>query len=79
MLNEEIRVLDHGFVKLKDFSGSDLSVVNAARVSFAVEHGKMEEGDGKLIGFLMRKRHGTPFEHNSFTFHIKAPLFVVRE
>jgi thymidylate synthase (FAD) len=76
---EEIRVLDHGFVKLKNWQGDDLSVVNAARVSFAVEHEEMQSGDDALIRFLMRERHGTPFEHNSFTFHIKAPLFVVRE
>ncbi len=79
MVGEEIRVLDHGFVRLDSAMGSDLSVVNAARVSFAVRHEEMEEGDDKLIGFLMRERHGTPFEHNSFRFHVKAPLFVVRE
>jgi thymidylate synthase (FAD) len=78
-LNEEIDVLDHGFVKLKAFHGDDLSVINAARVSFATEHETMLQGDDKLIAFLMRERHGTPFEHNSFTFHVKAPIFVVRE
>lgn len=79
MVNEEIRVLDHGFVKLKASMGDDLSVVNSARVSFAVEHESLQDGDSGLISFLMRERHGTPFEHNSFTFHVKAPLFVVRE
>ncbi len=79
MIGEEVRVLDHGFVRLDEAMASDLSVVNAARVSFAVRHDEMERGDDKLIGFLMRERHGTPFEHNSFRFHVKAPIFVARE
>src|SRR4029079_2295562 len=58
---------------------SDLSVVNAARVSFARRKDAMEEGDAGLIRFLMRERHGTPFEHNAFRFHIRAPIFVARE
>src|SRR3954470_13481121 len=58
---------------------SDLSVVNAARVSFARRKDVMEEGDAGLIRFLMRERHGTPFEHNAFRFHIRAPIFVARE
>jgi len=76
---EEIRILDHGFIRLIDTNGSDLSVVNAARVSVQVRHEEIEEGDAGLIKFLMREHHGTPFEHNSFTFHVKAPLFVFRE
>lgn len=75
----EISVLDKGFVRLDDAMASDLSVVNAARVSFNKRHDDMEEGDDKLISFLLRNRHGTPFEHNSFRFHIKAPIFVARE
>lgn len=78
-MNEEIRVLDHGFVRLDDYMADDLSVVNSARVSFAVRHEEMEQGDDKLISFLMRERHGTPFEHNSLRFHIKAPIVVFRE
>jgi thymidylate synthase (FAD) len=57
----------------------DLSVVNGARVSFARRKEEMDESDEGLIRFLMRDRHGTPFEHNSFRFHIRAPIFVVRE
>jgi thymidylate synthase (FAD) len=57
----------------------DLSVVNAARVSFAVRREEMAERDHGLIRFLMRDRHGTPFEHNSFRFHVRAPIFVARE
>jgi thymidylate synthase (FAD) len=74
-----IRVLDHGFVRLDDAMASDLSVVNGARVSFARHKTEMDEGDAGLIRFLMRERHGTPFEHNAFRFHVRCPLFVARE
>ena len=76
---DEIRVLDHGFVRLDAAMASDLSVVNGARVSFARRKEEMDESDEGLIRFLMRDRHGTPFEHNSFRFHIRCPLFVARE
>ena len=74
-----IPVLDHGFVRLDDAMADDLSVVNGARVSFARHKTEMDDSDGGLIRFLMRERHGTPFEHNSFRFHIRAPIFVARE
>jgi thymidylate synthase (FAD) len=74
-----IRVLDHGFVRLDDAMADDLSVVNGARVSFARRKTEMDESDEGLIRFLMRDRHGTPFEHNSFRFHIRCPIFVARE
>lgn len=66
-------------VELVEATASDLSVVNAARVSFAKCHDKMEEGDDKLIAYLLRHRHGTPFEHNFFSFRVSCPIFVVRE
>ena len=74
-----IRVLDHGFVRLDDAMADDLSVVNGARVSFARRKLVMEESDEGLIRFLMRDRHGSPFEHNAFRFHIRCPIFVARE
>ena len=74
-----IRVLDHGFVRLDDSMASDLSVVNAARVSFARRKEAMDESDAGLVRFLLRERHGTPFEHNAFRFHVRAPIFVARE
>jgi thymidylate synthase (FAD) len=74
-----VHVLDHGFVRLDDAMATDLSVVNAARVSFARRKEEMDESDAGLIRFLMRERHGTPFEHNSFRFHVRAPIFVARE
>ena len=72
-------VLDHGFVRLDGAMADDLSVVNAARVSFARRKEIMDKADEGLIRFLMRERHGTPFEHNSFRFHIRCPIFVARE
>jgi thymidylate synthase (FAD) len=74
-----IGVLDHGFVRLDDAMADDLSVVNGARVSFARRKEEMDDSDAGLIRFLMRDRHGTPFEHNSFRFHVRAPIFVARE
>jgi thymidylate synthase (FAD) len=77
--NRTIEVLDHGFVRLDEAMASDLSVVNAARVSFARRKEEMDDADRGLIRFLLRERHGTPFEHNAFRFHIRAPIFVARE
>jgi thymidylate synthase (FAD) len=74
-----IAVLDHGFVRLDGAMADDLSVVNSARVSFGRRVTELTDADVGLIKFLMRERHGTPFEHNFFRFHIKAPLFVTRE
>lgn len=75
----EVKVLDKGFVDLEGVYADDLSVVNSARVSFNKHHDIMEEGDDKLIGFLLKNRHGTPFEQNFFRFRVKAPIFVFRE
>ena len=57
----------------------DISVVNSARVSFAKSQQEMDESAKGLINFLMREKHGTPFEHNAFRFHVKCPVFVARE
>jgi thymidylate synthase (FAD) len=75
----QIPVLDHGFVRLDQAMADDLSVVNAARVSFAQQVDEMTPREEGLIRFLMRERHGTPFEHNAFRFHVKTPIFVCRE
>jgi thymidylate synthase (FAD) len=74
-----IPVLDHGFVRLDGAMADDLSVVNSARVSFGRRVEELGDADAGLIRFLMRERHGTPFEHNSFRFHVRCPLFVARE
>ena len=78
-------------VKFIDKMGSDLSVVNAARVSFAKEsewesipeagpiEGLLSSQDEKLIGYLAKHNHWSPFGHASMQFHIKAPVFVARQ
>lgn len=66
-------------VQLIESMGSDLSVVNAARVSFAKEHNEVTEGDEKLIGYLAKHGHWTPFAHAFLSFRIKAPIFVARQ
>jgi thymidylate synthase (FAD) len=79
LTDDTIRVLDHGFVRLDGVMAGDLSVVNGARVSFARRKVEMDDADAGLIRFLIRERHGTPFEHNAFRFHIRCPIFVARE
>jgi thymidylate synthase (FAD) len=76
---DRIDVFTDGFVRLDQAMADDLSVVNAARVSFGTRKDAMDERDEGLIGFLMRERHGTPFEHNAFRFHVRCPIFVMRE
>ena len=66
-------------VTLIDSMGTDLSVVNAARVSFGKKHTEMTKGDRKLIDYLAKHGHWTPFGHGSLSFHIKAPIFVARQ
>jgi thymidylate synthase (FAD) len=74
-----VSVLDKGFVALDGALASDLAVVNGARVSFNQESDELAERDEGLIRFLIRERHGSPFEHGYFRFLVKAPIFVVRE
>lgn len=59
--------------------GSDLSVVNAARVSFSKESAEFTDKDEKLINYLAKHNHWSPFAHTSLTFRIKAPIFVARQ
>lgn len=79
MQNPEIQVLDKGFVRLMDHMGSDLAVVNAARVSFGKRKEALDEGDEKLIRYLSTHEHTSPFRHTALTFHVKAPIFVFRQ
>lgn len=74
----EIKVLDKGFVRLVDFMGGDNGVVAAARVSYGTGL-KGEEKDKKLIAYLLRHQHMTPFEHSVFKFHVSCPIFVMRQ
>lgn len=71
--------ISKGFVRLDAYEADDISVVNSARVSFGTRKDFLDESDIGLINFLMKNRHGTPFEHNFFRFHIKTPIFVARE
>ena len=67
-------------VTLVDHMGSDLSVVNAARVSFAKAHKEFkDDADTKLINYLAKHNHWSPFGHASIQFHIRAPVFVARQ
>jgi thymidylate synthase (FAD) len=74
-----IEVFDKGYVRLVDVMGTDMSVVNAARASFAKESGQMTTEDARLINFLARENHMSPFRHAFATFEFKAPLFVARQ
>lgn len=77
----KIDVLDHGFVRLVDHMGNDLSIVRNARVSYDAEWraGEDEGSDTRLIKYLYRNGHNTPFEAVTLTFDVKAPIFVFRQ
>ncbi len=72
------KVLDGGFVRLIEFMGGDQRAVESARVSFG-SVSKGEAADRKLIDYLVRHGHFSPFEHSVFQFHIKCPIFVARQ
>lgn len=74
-----INVLNNGYVRLVDYMGSDLSVVNAARASFAKESHEFSTQDARLIDYLARENHMSPFRHAFMTFEFKAPLMVARQ
>lgn len=79
--NEPIKVLDHGLVRLIEHMGSDLSIVRNARVSYNAEirTGEDEGKDVKLLNYLVKNNHTSPFESCLFTFEVKAPIFVLRQ
>jgi thymidylate synthase (FAD) len=81
MITDTIKVLDHGFVRMIDHMGGDLSVVRAARVSYdaAWRAGEDDGSDAKLIRYLWKNKHTSPFEAVTFTFEVKAPIFVFRQ
>ncbi|CAF1802986.1 Flavin-dependent thymidylate synthase [Bacillus subtilis] len=78
-MNEKINVLDNGYVRLTNVMGSDLSVVNSARVSYDKESTELDEKDIRLIKFLARERHTSPFRHATLQFEVYAPLMVARQ
>ena len=76
-----INVLNHGYVRLVESMGSDLSIVRSARVSYDAEWraGEDEGKDTKLIDYLIKNHHTSPLECVQFTFEVKAPIFVFRQ
>src|SRR5258708_4623478 len=80
-MTDRIDLLDHGFVRLVDHMGSDLSIVRAARVSYdaAWRAGEDDKDDERLLRFLWAHHHTSPFESVTFTFEVKAPIFVFRQ
>jgi len=78
LLDKEIKVLDHGFIRLVDYMGGDARIVQAARVSYGTGTKTIRE-DAGLIDYLLRHEHTSPFEHVIFEFHCKMPIFVARQ
>lgn len=69
-----------GVIQLIDFTGSDKTIVNAARVSYDADTtDEFIARDTKLIAYLIDNMHTSPFEHVTFTFHVKAPIYIARQ
>lgn len=81
IMNQEIKVLNYGLVRLIDHMGNDLSIVRSARVSYDAEWRSGEDAgkDAKLIDYLVKNHHTSPLECVQFTFEVKAPIFVFRQ
>jgi len=73
------QVLDKGFIEVVDSLGNDLTVVNSARVSFGKRKKKWDKSDERLVRYLAKYKHYSPFRHQQVQFHIKAPEFVMRQ
>lgn len=78
-MSETIQIGNAGFVELLETFGSDLTVVNAARVSFAKESTEFNERDAKLVTYLAKHNHISPFFHPQIRMRLKMPIFVARE
>ncbi|MFW5786134.1 MAG: FAD-dependent thymidylate synthase [bacterium] len=78
ILDQELPVLNKGFVRLVDYMGCDRRIVEAARVSYGGGTKTFRQDKG-LIHYLLRNRHTSPFEQVVFTFHVKMPIFVARQ
>ena len=78
VLYQPFRVLDRGFVRVVDYMGSDAAVVQAARISYG-KGTRQTSDDEKLIRYLLRHRHTTPFEMCEIKLHVKLPIFVARQ
>ena len=73
------QVLDKGFIEVVDSLGNDLTVVNSARVSFGKRKTKFDKSDERLVRYLAKYKHYSPFRHLQVQFHVKAPEFVMRQ
>ena len=73
------KVLDKGFIEVVDSLGNDLTVVNSARVSFGKRKTVWNASDRRLVKYLAKHKHYSPFRHLQVQFHIKAPEFVMRQ
>src|SRR5690625_231028 len=78
-MTKKINVLDKGYVRLRDVMGDDRTVANAARVSFDKRTEELDEKDERLIAFLAREGHDSPFRHASLQFEVYAPLMIARQ
>ena len=78
VLGDTYPVLDHGFVRVVDYMGTDASVVQAARVSYG-KGTTSKRRDRDLIRYLLKNKHTTPFEMCEIKFHVKLPIFVARQ
>ncbi|QKX02543.1 FAD-dependent thymidylate synthase [Wolbachia endosymbiont of Dirofilaria (Dirofilaria) immitis] len=78
ILYKKYKVLDHGFIRVIDYMGSDSAILQAARVSYG-KGTKQINQDEALIKYLMRHHHTTPFEMCEIKFHVKLPIFVARQ
>ena len=76
---EKIEVLDKGFVEVLGFLGTDLTVANSARVSFGKRKNIYDKSDYRLVRYLAKHKHFSPFRHLVVQLHIKAPEFVMRQ
>lgn len=76
---KKIAVLDRGFVECQEVFGDEKTVVNCARVSFGKQVEMIEDRDIRLIRYLIRHKHQSPFRHVMFRFHLKAPEMVMRQ
>jgi len=73
-----IDILDHGYVRLVEHMGSDMSIVRSARVSYDAEP-RNDGSDEKLLRYLYKNRHTSPFEAVEFQFEVKCPMFIGRQ
>ena len=74
-----VPVLDNGYVRLVNQMGTELDIVNAARVSYDKEVDELEDRDKRLIKFLIEHHHDSTLRHNVMTFEVYAPLMVARQ